>query len=397
MIEGRPLSGVRVLDLTRLLPGAYATLLLADLGAAVIKIEDPRGGDPARAMPPVADGTSVYFEVLNRNKQSMTLDLRSPDAAPVLDALAARADVLVDSFRPRTARRLGVDAATVRKRHPHLVCASISGFGQTGPYVERAAHDINYQALSGLLSARRPEGRAPEVPRLLVADIGAALNAVAGILAALFQRERTGTGASIDVSIHEAALSWLLFPAARWLVAGGNDDPRELPIGGADACYNIYETRNDDEYVALGALEPKFWAAFCERIERPDLIPLQNAAPAEKARVLAQVRAIMATRTREQWLALFADIDVCLSRVNTLDEALNDPHIAATGATARLKGTTYPLTPIVVTSNEVSPASHAQRMTVARARPLGADTDEVLDAAGIGAGARDDLRRRGVI
>jgi alpha-methylacyl-CoA racemase len=397
MVQGRPLSGVRVLDLTRLLPGAYATLVLADLGAVVIKIEDPRGGDPTRAMPPIADGTSVYFEVLNRNKQSVTLDLRSPDAAPVLDALAARADVLVDSFRPRTARRFGVDAATVRKRHPRLVCASITGFGQTGPYVERAAHDINYQALSGLLSARRPEGRAPEVPRLLVADIGAALNAAAGILAALFQRERTGTGASVDVSIHEAALSWLLFPAARWLVAGGNDDPREVPIGGADACYNIYETLNDEEYVALGALEPKFWAAFCDRIERPDLIPLQNAAPAEKARVLAEVRAIVAARTRDHWLALFADIDVCLSGVHTLDEALSDPHLAVRGATARLEGTTYPITPIAVTSGEWPPDGEVRRMTVERARPLGADTDEVLDAAGIGRDARDDLRRRGVI
>jgi crotonobetainyl-CoA:carnitine CoA-transferase CaiB-like acyl-CoA transferase len=392
----RPLDGVRVLDLTRLLPGAYATLLLADLGAAVIKIEDPRGGDPMRAMPPLAHGTSVYFELLNRNKQSVTLDLRSPDAPPVLDALAARADVLVDSFRPQTARRFGVDPETLRKRHPRLVCASITGFGQHGPYVDRAAHDINYQALGGLLTARRPEGRAPEVPRLLTADIGAALNAVAGVLAALFQRERTGAGASVDVSIHEAALSWLLFPAARWLVGGGNDDPREVPIGGDDACYNIYETRNDDEYVALGALEPKFWAAFCDRIARPDLIPFQNAAPAGKAGVLAQVRAIMRTRTRDQWLALFADIDVCLSAVNTLDQAINDPHIAARGAVIRLEGTTYPTIPIAVTSAESpSQRSEAPRTTVARA--LGADTDEVLDAAGIGRRKRDDLRRHGVI
>jgi alpha-methylacyl-CoA racemase len=393
----RPLDGVRVLDLTRLLPGAYATLLLADLGARVIKIEDPRGGDPARAMPPIAGGTSVYFEVLNRDKQSITLDLRSPDAAFVLDALAARADVLIDSFRPGTARRLGVDAETIRTRHPRLVCASISGFGQTGPYVERAAHDINYQALAGLLTARRPDGRPPEVPRLLLADIGAALNAAAGILAALFQRERTGAGASIDISIHEAALSWLLFPAARWLVAGGNDDPRDVPIAGADACYNIYETLNDDEYVALGALEPKFWAAFCDRIGRLDLIPFQNAAPAEKPRVLAEVRAIISTRTRDQWLALFADVDVCLSAVNTLDEALHDPHLVARGAVVRDEGATHPLMPVAVTSAQPSSWRSARRTAVVPAPALGADTDEVLDAAGIEAGARHDLRRRGVI
>jgi alpha-methylacyl-CoA racemase len=167
----RPLDGVRVLDLTRLLPGAFATLQMADLGADVVKIEDPRGGDPARAMPPLAGGVSVYFQILNRNKRSATLDLRSPEAAGVLDALAARADVLVESFRPQTSRRLGVDAATLRARHPRLIHASVTGFGQTGPYAERAAHDINYEALGGLLA-----GEAPEVPRKLVADIGAAMN-----------------------------------------------------------------------------------------------------------------------------------------------------------------------------------------------------------------------------
>ena len=148
----RPLDGVRVLDLTRLLPGAYATLLLADLGADVVKVEDPRGGDGMRSLPTA--GRRPYFELLNRGKRSVTLDLRSPDAAAVLDALCAKADVVVDSFRPSTARRLGVDAAALHARHPHLVCASISGFGQTGPYAERAAHDINYQALAGLLFAR---------------------------------------------------------------------------------------------------------------------------------------------------------------------------------------------------------------------------------------------------
>src|SRR5213594_5168599 len=150
----RPLNGVRVLDLTRLLPGSYATLLLADLGADVVKVEDPRGGDGMRTLPPLEDGRSVYFELLNRNKRSVTLDLRSPDAAAVLEALCAHADVIVDSFRPSTARRLGVDPAALRARHPHLVCASITGFGQNGPYAERAAHDINYQALAGLLFAR---------------------------------------------------------------------------------------------------------------------------------------------------------------------------------------------------------------------------------------------------
>src|SRR5262245_15118488 len=218
---GPPLHGIRILDLTRLLPGAYATLLLSDLGADVIKIEDPRGGDGMRHV-----AGNLYFELLCRNKRSVTLDLRAADARPVLDALIATSDVLVESFRPSTARRLGVDGATLLARHPRLVCASMSGFGATGPYAERAAHDINYQALAGLLArgstgSPRADGKSLTLspskgerpsPGPLVADIGSAMQAVMGILAALFQRERTGQGAFVDVSIHEAALHWSMFP-----------------------------------------------------------------------------------------------------------------------------------------------------------------------------------------
>ena len=391
----KPLDGVRVLDLTRLLPGAYATLMFADLGADVIKIEDPRGGDPGRTMPPLANGTSASFELLNRNKRSVTLDLRSPDAAAILDALVARADVLVDSFRPSTARRLGVDAATMRARHPRLICASITGFGQTGPYVDHPAHDINYEALSGVLAIR---GR-PEVPRHLVADIGAGLNAASGILAALFQRERTGIGAAIDVALHDAALAWLLFPAAGQLVAGADADPRTVPIAGADACYNIYETKRDGECLALGAIESKFWSAFCERVGRPDLAGTQQSDGEARARALDEIRAIMRTRSRDEWLARFADLDVCLCRVNSVAEALADPHVVARGAvTASSSGTTYITTPMTITVSG-SPAEHdeARRYTVVAAPALGADTDVVLDAAGIDEMARLDLRRRGVI
>jgi alpha-methylacyl-CoA racemase len=236
-----PLDGLRVLDLTRLVPGAYATLLLSDLGAEVVKIEDPLGGDHARSMPPLVNGVGVYFEALNRNKRSVTLNLRAADAAGVLDALVATSDVVVDSFRPRTARRLGVDGATLRDRHPRLVCASITGFGLSGPYEDLAAHDINYEGLAGLLM-RRP-GQAPALPGPLIADVGAAMQAALGILAALIERGRTGTGGIVDVSIHEAALAWSVFPHTS-----------DFPGG----CYGVFETA-DGQWLALGALEPKFW------------------------------------------------------------------------------------------------------------------------------------------
>jgi crotonobetainyl-CoA:carnitine CoA-transferase CaiB-like acyl-CoA transferase len=329
---GLPLQGVRVLDLTRLLPGAYATLLLADLGADVVKVEDPRGGDTMRTL---NGGPSRYFEPLNRGKRSLTLDLRKPESGAVLDALIARADVTIESFRPSTARRLGVDAAALRARHPRLICASISGFGQSGPYVERAAHDINYQALAGLL-------RPPKLSGPLVGDIGSAHQAALAIVAALVERSRTGTGSTIDISIHEAAAAWAVFPTT--------DDL-------AQACYNIYETA-DGKWLALGALEKKFWTGFCER--------LGLAVTASED----EVRRAIQSRPREHWLAMFADADVCLTTVHTLDEAKSDPHWLA-----RLKA-------------DAAGAS---------APALGADTDALLDAAGIHATERARLRAAGVI
>ena len=348
----RPLTGVRVLDLTRLLPGAYATLLLADLGADVVKVEDPRGGDGMRhlsaRLTPTRDagGAASYFELLNRGKRSITLDLRAPPAVRVVEALLARADVVVDSFRPSTARRLGVDADTLRARHPRLVCASISGFGRTGPYAEKAAHDINYEALAGLLTP-------PAMPGALIGDIGAAMQAAIAILAALFQREQTGAGSVVDVPIHDAALAWSMFPSTADLES---------------ACYTIYETA-DGEWLALGALEPKFWRGFCERIGRPDLIPLQQASGDEGSRVLSEVRAILCSRTRADWLSRFADADVCLTPLLTPREVARDRHVVARRLLNR-EGS--------------APA-------------LGADTDAVLEEAGIDAPARAELKSAAVI
>jgi crotonobetainyl-CoA:carnitine CoA-transferase CaiB-like acyl-CoA transferase len=316
-----PLDGVRVIDLTRLLPGAYATQLLVDLGADVIKIEDPTGGDGMRRF-------GAYFDAVSRAKKSVTLDLRSSAAAPVLDALLADADVLVESFRPSAARRLGVDAATLQATHPRLICASISGFGRSGPFAETAAHDINYRALAGQLSP-------PARPGPLIADIGAAMQAALGIVAALVERQRTGAGSAIDVSIVDAARAWTRFPES--------DDLES-------ACYTLYETA-DGEWLALGALETKFWRRFCERLGRPDLIPRQHD------RDVAELRAVMRSKTREAWLAQFDGADVCLTPVLP-------PHRGATAV--------------------AGPA-------------LGADTDAVLAAAGIGDAERARLRSAGVI
>jgi alpha-methylacyl-CoA racemase len=328
-----PLSNVRVLDFSRLVPGAFATLMLAEMGAEVIKIEDPRGGDPMRHFPPQLDGRGVYDLLLNRGKKSVVLDLRAPDSAGVLDRLVARADIVVESFRPATAKRLGVTSEQMRARHPRLIHCSITGYGQTGPYADRPGHDLNYVALSGVLGLDQPQPAT--LPRMFLADIGGgAMSSVVGILAALYARERTGEGASIDLSMHEAALYWLMLPAARELLDQGARATGELPVFGAHACYNVYATR-DGRHVALGALEPKFWSAFCRALGREDLLSRQLTEGVDQAEVIAEVRRTFASRTRDEWVAFFEEHDVALTPVNGPAEALADRHVTARGAVVR--------------------------------------------------------------
>ena len=362
-----PLTGIRVLDLTRLVPGAFATLMLAELGAEVIKIEDPRGGDPMRHLPPLLDGRGVYDLLLNRGKKSVALDLRAPENASVLDRLVAGIDVVVESFRPSTARRLGVSGEQLRARHPRLIHCAITGYGQTGPYADRPGHDLNYVAISGVLDFDRPDPAT--LPRMFLADIGGgAMSAVIGILAALFGRERTGAGASLDVSMHEAALYWVMLPAARELIDEGHRATGELPTFGRHACYNVYRTR-DGEHVALGALEPKFWAVFCRAIGRDDLLERQLTDGDDQAAVVAEIRRTFASRTRDEWLAFFEGHDVGVTAVNRAREALVDPHVAARGAVVRGPDLRAVRPPFARYLPDLSPAP-----------TLGQDTDEVLSA-----------------
>jgi crotonobetainyl-CoA:carnitine CoA-transferase CaiB-like acyl-CoA transferase len=322
-----PLTGVRVLDFSRLLPGSFATLMLAELGAEVIKIEDARHGDPTRHLPPALDGVGLYHQLLNRGKQSVAVDLWAPGAIDRLGPLIDTADVLVESFRPATARALGVSADAVRAGRPRLVHCAITGYGQTGPYAERPGHDLNYVAEAGLLAVDRPG--MTELPRMFIADVGGgAMSAVTAVLAALFQRERTGVGEALDISMHDALVYWLMLPAAPALVPGGEMAAGALPTFGRHATYNVYDTR-DGGRVALGALEPKFWAVFCETVGRPEWRERQTSGPEDQGALLEDVRALFLTRTRDEWLALFAGRAACLSPVKSASEVLADPHVAA--------------------------------------------------------------------
>jgi crotonobetainyl-CoA:carnitine CoA-transferase CaiB-like acyl-CoA transferase len=322
-----PLTGIRVLDLTRLLPGPFATQTLADLGADVVKVEDPRGGDPLRALPPSvgqgADGAA--FHALNHGKRSVALDLSRPEGRDAFLRLCARADAVVESFRPGVLDRLGLGFTALHAAAPRLVLCSLTGYGQDGPYAARAGHDLDYLALSGVLALCGEPG-APSVPGVQVADLaGGAWPAVAGILAALLGRGATGEGVHLDVSMAEGALGllspWLAVARARGapLTRGGE------VLGGAAACYGVYRAR-DGRFAALAALEPRFFEAFCAAVGRPELAERQwEAGDALRA----ELAAVFAARTRDEWEAFAARHDACVMPVLEGSEPGDDPHLRA--------------------------------------------------------------------
>jgi crotonobetainyl-CoA:carnitine CoA-transferase CaiB-like acyl-CoA transferase len=330
-----PLAGLTVLDLTRLLPGPVCTLYLADLGADVIKVEDTGAGDYARDLGNAPGTVSAFFRAVNRNKRSVALDLKRAGGREALVALARRADVVVESFRPGVVTALGVDAAALQAANPRLVCASITGYGQTGPRAAHAGHDINYLGFAGVLDQTGTRGGAPALSNLQIADLlGGAAPAAIAILAACFDAQRTGRGRAIDVAMADAALAHNIF-ALHALEQWGRTLPRgeDLLTGGVPA-YGVYGTA-DGRWLAVGALEPKFWQQVCATLGRPDLAPLGLATGDDGARARREVEAILAAQPLAHWVERFAEVDCCVTPVATLDEALVDPQYAARGMVVR--------------------------------------------------------------
>ncbi len=326
-----PLDGVRVLDLSRLLPGPFCSLLLADFGADVIKVEDTAQGDYMRWSPPMYEGAdpsaaSAMFLALNRNKRSVCVNLKDERGREVLFALAREADVVLESFRPGVLDRLGCGYEALRAVNPRLVYCAISGYGRDSPLRDRSGHDLNYLALAGLVGLTGDRDGAPVQPAGQIADLGGgALMAAFGILAALRERDRSGEGQLVDVSMTDGTLSWLAMLAARTLAEGAAPRRGGLELGGALVCYRPY--RCADGWIAIGALEPKFWAAFCRGVGREDLIGGQFDAPGSATH--RAVEEVVAARTRAEWAAFAAEHDCCLEPVLDLDEVLDSPHVRA--------------------------------------------------------------------
>ena len=388
-----PLEGLKVLDLTRLLPGGFCSLLLADFGADVVKLEDTGMGDYIRWSPPhyeeIADQTAsgALFLALNRGKRSIRIDLKTDQGKEVLLRLARDADVLVESFRPGVLDRLGVGYERLREANPRLIYCAITGYGQNGPNRDRSGHDTNYLGLGGLLGLTGDADEPPVQSAGQIADIGGgALMAAIGVLVALRERERSGQGQFVDCSMFDGALSWLALLAAEMFASGNVPRRGRLHLGGGIICYRPY--RCADGYVALGALEPKFWSEFCHGVGREDLVEHAFDPPGSGAH--RAVEEIFIQRTREQWRAFASEHDCCLEPVLDLDEALASDQVAAREMVVQLGPAKLLGAPVKLSRTPADP-------TRGLGPGLGEHTDEVLASAGYSAAEIAALHESGAV
>ncbi|MFL5319803.1 MAG: CaiB/BaiF CoA transferase family protein [Myxococcaceae bacterium] len=376
-----PLTGLKVLDLSRLLPGPYATLVLADLGAQVDKLEDPQGGDYIRQMAPFRGDDSALFYALNRNKRSITLDLKKPEAIEAFRTLIKGYDVLVESFRPGVMDKLGLGYAALSELNPRLIYCSISGYGATGPDRLRAGHDLNYIARAGALGY----GGTPadlSFPGVQMADIGGgSLFSLVGILAALYERHTTGRGRFVDMSMTDGAVAFLHMHLAARLVMGKEGAALERgreALNGGYASYRPYKT-SDGKFLAVGALEPKFGTGFFQALGRVDLLGDAYDTGEKGQAVQREVERIIASQPLAHWKAIFSKLDLCVEPVNEGDDVLEDPQLRARGlfveAEDKERGikVTHLRTPVLL----------GELPTVPPPR-LGQHTKEILEEAGLG-------------
>ncbi|WP_435320971.1 CaiB/BaiF CoA transferase family protein [Haloarchaeobius sp. TZWSO28] len=328
------IDGIRVIDLTRLLPGGYTSQLLAEMGADVIKVEDPAVGDYARNQPPsTPEDVGALFTAVNRGKRSIVLDLKSEKGLERLYRLVETADVFFEGFRPGVAERLGIDYESIREQNPEIVYCSLSGYGQTGPLRNQPGHDLNYAGVAGLLDmTRHDEDHRPPVPGFPMADLAAGLFAGFSIVSELLsqQLQPENAGNYLDVSMTDVGYA---FGQVATLEALCGNDPRpgETTLTGKYPCYDVYETA-DERYVTLAALEPKFWREFCSVIGREDLVDEHMSSDGAVREALeSELREVFRTRTRSEWRADFTGTEVPFGVVNTPKETLSDPHITSRG------------------------------------------------------------------
>ena len=322
-----PLKGLKMLDLSRLLPGPYCSLLLADLGMEVLKVEDPELGDYMRKMGPIRKQDSAYFLAVNRNKKSMTLNLKVKEGKEIFHKLILSYDIVLESFRPGVMDRLGIGYQELKKRNPRMILCSLSGYGQDGPYRERSGHDINYIGLGGILELIGTKDEAPVIPGVQIADLAAGgMMSAISILAAVVHRQESGEGQYLDVSMLDGVISWLSMHAGKYFMDKELPKRGEMLLTGRYACYHVYETK-DGRYMSLGALEPKFWENFCETIGRRELVFKQYLEGEERLRLIEEIQKLFKTKTQKEWVELFKNADACCEPILNLEEVFHHPHV----------------------------------------------------------------------
>ncbi len=395
MIKG-PLASLHVLDFTTLLPGPFATMMLADLGADVLRIESPNRPDMIRALPPFDAGVSAWHGVLNRSKRSLALDLKKHGAAEIVERLVSKGgyDILIEQFRPGVMERLGLGYERLQAANPALIYCSITGYGQNGPLRDRAGHDINYLSLSGAMSHSGRIKHGPSPLGVQLADIGGgSLGALIGLLAAVIQRQESGKGQQVDVSMLDMMLAWQAHVFSEYFV--GNDEAeREGSLLNGGGFYDFYETA-DGRYLSVGSLEPKFWVIFCEAIGHPDLIAKGYDSDAAVIKTLKEeLRQVIATRTLQEWRAVFAPLDACVEPVLSVAEAVEQPQTTARKMVVKV--------PHIDGSSQQqigSPLrfSHSQAVYKHCGVEIGAHSEEVLAEIGCQRDEIEKLRLNGLL
>lgn len=387
------LAGIRVLDLSRLLPGPYCTMMLGDLGAEIIKVEELKTGDPTRHSPPKLGSQGAAFRQVNRNKKSIAIDLKNPHGRDLFLKLCKDADVVMEQFRPGVVDRLGIGFKAVSEINPRIVYCSLTGFGQDGPHRDRSGHDLNYLALSGVLGITTDDQGKPAMSGIQVADLAGGMIAGFGILAALLAREKTGRGQLVDVSMFDVMMSMLPIAAAQQFAGRNFQVGDKFILSGSYPFYNVYET-SDGKWMTLGALEPKFWANFCTTVGRTDLIAGQFADGEARAALFAEVTRIFKSHTREEWIERMRHADCCCEPVLSLGEAFEHEQAKARQMVLEVQSATIGIVKQLGFAYKLSdtpPGIHSD------SPELGENTGDLLAELGYSEDERKQLKAAGVV
>ena len=383
------LAGIKVLDLSLFLPGPHLTMMMADHGADVIKVEPYDGGEPNRRIGLAEDGETIFFRNTHRGKWSLRLNLKHPKGREILLQLAEGADVLVEAFRPGVVDRLGIGYAAVSERAPQLIYCSISAFGQTGSYRGRPAHDLAVESLAGLVSVNLGPDDRPAMPGIPAADMAGSLMALSGILMALLRQRSTGVGDYLDIAMHDALLSWTANVMGPVFVEGRPPVPKQERTWGGNAFYNLYET-SDGQWLALGASEPKFAETFLAKAERTDLAPYAYRPPGEQGPLIDYLRTLFGQRTLDEWLAWLDGLDVAYGPVRSLTDAIDDPNTTERGMVlVDERGRRHLGVPIRFANEPAQPQL--------RTPGFGEHSDEIVASLGYDQPEIKQLRHEGVI